>query len=879
MKEQEAKELQPPERLVSGSYSVVSQLTDPTSLVDPVEPVPAPTSPASFQTERISLDDYFDEKAAAMPPPLQRNVSIHEQKGYLLQSPGAVSILGSTSTSNETEDIEEPSQSGSQQDDQEQPSYEGSYTTTAIAISNEDLESEIRGRILQNAVQASHIQAEKPGHQKRNLGMVVCLAIAAILAAILVTRLVLIEPDKDELLAVPTFSPQPTISPSTPLPTQRPTLSPTFAPTAAPTTDRNRVLAEYLRPLTFDQGESMDRPGTPQSNAFRTVVSRRNLYPGEDLVTTYALLVLYESMQGSRWTNSTNWYSGLSVCSWHGVTCKPSSQIQRRRLMQPEGNGDNDGMNVAALRLSNNQLLGTLPPEVALLPLEVLDLSRNHLVDAIPEQLKHLTQMKYLNLEGNQMYGTIPDTLCAEGVVLLVDCATVACSCCVPDCSLVAPAAAPFAAGPVAAMLPTVVIAPSLLATPTSGAMPNLPSLPVSVPTSGVAPSPVVTPVLSPLAAPVITIPTVPATPTSPSLPVAPTSQAVPTLPSLPTVATVPSPQTIPSVPTTQTVPTIPTPQTVPTMPTTQTVPPPQTVPSLPNVPTPEMNPAPQSSPQAQPTVPVTPVLFPTPVVPTAPQVVSTTAPVVAPATPTSGSETLAPTIGLNQPVEAPVQAPALAPAPSPILITVPEDGFPAPTRIPVLQPVRHPPTIIPPFSVPAQLPVYASNAPPALAPSIPTIPTILQQPILQPTLNLVPTQIAILAPFLPPNLKPALPKVEWSPVRPPVAQTIPDYDPPTPVSTPVSLPVSPVGPEPAPVSAPARPPSAGSEGAPSLIQAPSPVLVIVPEGAPNLIEAPSPVQGSTVSSVPAQTEPVTAPVTVTEEEVPTEETTDSPAV
>ncbi|GAX13622.1 hypothetical protein FisN_14Lh365 [Fistulifera solaris] len=872
MKEQEAKELPPPERLVSGSYSIVSQLTDPTSLFEPVEPVPAPTSPASFQSERISLDDCLDEKAAAMPPPLQRNVSIHEQKGYLLQSPGAVSIIGSTSTSNETQDIEEPSQSGSQQDDQEQPSYEGSYTTTAIAISNEDLESEIRGRILQNAVQASHIQAEKPGHQKRNLGMVVCLAIAAILAAILVTRLVLIKPDTDELLAVPTFSPQPTIAPSTPLPTQRPTLSPTFAPTAAPTTDRNRVLAEYLRPLTFDQGESMDRPGTPQSNAFRTVVSRRNLYPGEDLVTTYALLVLYESMQGSRWTNNTNWYSGLSVCSWHGVTCKPSSQIQRRRLMQPEGKGDNDGMNVAALRLSNNQLLGTIPPEVALLPLEVLDLSRNHLVDSIPEQLKHLKQMKYLNLEGNQLYGTIPDTWCTEGVVLLVDCATVACSCCVPDCSLVAPAAAPVAAGPVAAMLPTVVTAPSLLATPTSGVMPNLPSLPVSVPTSAVAPSPVATPVLPPLAAPVFTVPTVPVTPTSPSLPMAPTSQAVPTLPSLPTVATVPSPQTIPTVPTTQSVPTVPMPQTVPTMPTTQTVPTPQTTPTLPNVPTPEMIPAPQSSPQAQPAVPVTPVLFPTPVVPTAPQVISTTKPAVAPVTPTAGSGTPAPTFGLNPPVNAPVQAPALAPVPSPILITVPEDGFPAPTRMPV----RHPPTIIPPFSVPAQLPVYASNAPPALAPSIPTIPTILQQPILQPTLNLVPSQIAILAPYLPPQLKPALPKVEWSPVRPPVAQPIPNYDPPTPVSAPVAVPVSPIAPEPAPALAPARPPSAGSEGAPSLIQAPSPVLIIIPEGAPNLIEAPSPVQGATTSSVPTAMSP--APVTtVIEEETPTEGTTDSP--
>lgn len=61
------------------------------------------------------------------------------------------------------------------------------------------------------------------------------------------------------------------------------------------------------------------------------------------------------------------------------------------------------------LSLSNNQLIGVLPPEMGLISsLELLDLSNNLFSGPIPAQLTKLVNLVYLNLSSNSFSGVLP---------------------------------------------------------------------------------------------------------------------------------------------------------------------------------------------------------------------------------------------------------------------------------------------------------------------------------------------------------------------------------------------------------------------------------------------------------------------------------------
>ncbi|MDH3246541.1 MAG: hypothetical protein OEM26_18115, partial [Saprospiraceae bacterium] len=130
-----------------------------------------------------------------------------------------------------------------------------------------------------------------------------------------------------------------------------------------------------------------------------------------------ALMALYNSTNGSTWTNNTNWGDTCDVCLWYGVGC--------------DGNG-----RVIDINLNNNGLTGTLPPDIGLLtelrevdlvnntvsgsiPLEIgnltllnrLDLSRNGFSGLIPVELGNLLSLSTLNLRFNNLSGNIPEEI------------------------------------------------------------------------------------------------------------------------------------------------------------------------------------------------------------------------------------------------------------------------------------------------------------------------------------------------------------------------------------------------------------------------------------------------------------------------------------
>ncbi|KAG8365222.1 hypothetical protein BUALT_Bualt18G0081900 [Buddleja alternifolia] len=90
-----------------------------------------------------------------------------------------------------------------------------------------------------------------------------------------------------------------------------------------------------------------------------------------------------------------NWTNSSSVCSWIGVTC--NSRNHR----------------VAALNISEMDLVGTIPPQLGNLSFLVsLDLRYNFFSGNMPEELSLLHRLKFINLLVNNFSGELPSNMC-----------------------------------------------------------------------------------------------------------------------------------------------------------------------------------------------------------------------------------------------------------------------------------------------------------------------------------------------------------------------------------------------------------------------------------------------------------------------------------
>jgi Leucine-rich repeat (LRR) protein len=111
-----------------------------------------------------------------------------------------------------------------------------------------------------------------------------------------------------------------------------------------------------------------------------------------------ALIALYQSTNGSSWTNNTGWRDAdpnvvQSVVGWYGVTT------------------DNDG-HVMYLGLNGNNLIGNLPLSIGnLCTLQSLSLAANQLSGSVPSEIGDLRNLIYLSLRGNNLSGTIPSSI------------------------------------------------------------------------------------------------------------------------------------------------------------------------------------------------------------------------------------------------------------------------------------------------------------------------------------------------------------------------------------------------------------------------------------------------------------------------------------
>lgn len=118
-------------------------------------------------------------------------------------------------------------------------------------------------------------------------------------------------------------------------------------------------------------------------------------YPAIPAGERDALLALYNSTNGPAWLDRTGWGNAPGTeCDWYGIQCNELENT------------------VITLSLSNNNLVGTLPPQISgLTNLEFLDFDGDELSGPIPEQVGQLSHLKLINFARNKFSGTIPTQL------------------------------------------------------------------------------------------------------------------------------------------------------------------------------------------------------------------------------------------------------------------------------------------------------------------------------------------------------------------------------------------------------------------------------------------------------------------------------------
>ena len=130
-----------------------------------------------------------------------------------------------------------------------------------------------------------------------------------------------------------------------------------------------------------------------------------------------ALATLYNATDGPNWSDNTNWLSDKPLSEWYGVTTDDEGRVTRLDLDDNQLSGtlppELGGLaNLEALWLTSNQLTGAIPPELGSLSnLTELVLWGNQLSGEIPSELGNLSNLRILDLQYNQLTGCVPEAL------------------------------------------------------------------------------------------------------------------------------------------------------------------------------------------------------------------------------------------------------------------------------------------------------------------------------------------------------------------------------------------------------------------------------------------------------------------------------------
>mmetsp|Transcript_32817 Transcript_32817/g.37982 ORF Transcript_32817/g.37982 Transcript_32817/m.37982 type:complete len:323 (-) Transcript_32817:306-1274(-) len=148
----------------------------------------------------------------------------------------------------------------------------------------------------------------------------------------------------------------------------------------------------------------LDDTGTAQGMAYNWIVHVDGMKLSGDstnLFQRYSLAALYFSTGGpDHWLHGEKWMTNVHECSWS------YSSFNGHRVGV---NSCDSGYNVLTVELANNQLFGSIPPEIGLLTnIRNLDLQNNMLRGSIPPRMGDMKNLVEVFLNDNKLTGSVP---------------------------------------------------------------------------------------------------------------------------------------------------------------------------------------------------------------------------------------------------------------------------------------------------------------------------------------------------------------------------------------------------------------------------------------------------------------------------------------
>jgi hypothetical protein len=170
-------------------------------------------------------------------------------------------------------------------------------------------------------------------------------------------------------------------------------------PTDVPLPFRNLTFEEFvdtLLPIESREHAAADS-SSPQEQALEWLKRDTSglTVVGWRMLQRYSLSVVYFSLNGHGWTNRTGWLSAGDECLWN-----------------PEMAACDEKGRTSGLKLSENNLTGTVPHELSLLTaLETIYIDGNRVIGRIPKSILALSQLVRIECGENQLSGTLPTEL------------------------------------------------------------------------------------------------------------------------------------------------------------------------------------------------------------------------------------------------------------------------------------------------------------------------------------------------------------------------------------------------------------------------------------------------------------------------------------
>jgi hypothetical protein len=209
----------------------------------------------------------------------------------------------------------------------------------------------------------------------------------------------------------------PTNAPKSPAPVRAPTNAPKAPVAPPPPCNSTIAILEYINSITLSRRTLTLLGTTPEDRAAQAVANDTSLRVCTDVEKfrvrqRFSLLTLWFQQTGRpSWTNTSGWLSA-NECTWRGIRCN-FTQVEGVVGLQET---------VIGLRLKNNLINGTLPPDLGLLTgLTVVDFNTNFITGTIPNEFGALTNIVEFGAHENALNGTLPLSLGAWNKIQVFD--------------------------------------------------------------------------------------------------------------------------------------------------------------------------------------------------------------------------------------------------------------------------------------------------------------------------------------------------------------------------------------------------------------------------------------------------------------------------